>query len=133
MNWDFKNIIKSNSSYIVMFFLPILGILFVFREVVFRSKVFSHLDFLLTYSPYFNFLSTSTALISPSILSGFPVYVSISSTWFNPLNNILLSFIDSFDVLRFLDVSYLILAYVFSYLFIKRLGVSHLSAIFGAV
>ncbi|MES3005122.1 MAG: hypothetical protein V4690_03380 [Patescibacteria group bacterium] len=116
----------------IIFLAPVLAILLVFREVIFQSKVFSHLDFLLTYSPYFNFLSSSTELISKSILSGFPVYVSISSTWFNPINQALLSFMDAFDVLRFLDVTYMILAYVFSYLFIRRLGVSHFSSIFGA-
>lgn len=117
---------------ILIFLVPILGIFFIFRDVVFSSKIFSHLDVLITFVPYYDFLSHGTGLISPNILSGFPIYVSTNSGWFNPLNHLVFSFLDAVDTFRFLDVSYLILAYAFSYLFMRRIKIGHLTSIFGA-
>ncbi|MEQ1561368.1 MAG: hypothetical protein ABL899_01440, partial [Nitrospira sp.] len=112
--------------------IPITAILFIFREVVFQSKIFSHLDVLITFIPYYDFLSHGTGLITPSILSGFPVFVSTNSGWFNPINKLFFHFLDSVDTFRLLDVSYLILAYSFSYLFMRRIKVGHLASILGA-
>ncbi len=116
----------------LVFLVPILAILFIFRDVVFGGKIFSHLDVLITFVPYYTFLSQGTSLVSGSILSGFPIYVSTNSSWFNPLNKLLFHFLDSVDTFRFLDVSYLILAYVFSYLFMRRIKVGHLVSVLGA-
>lgn len=116
----------------LIFLVPILGILFIFREVIFQSKIFSHLDVLITFVPYYDFLSNRASLLSQNILSGFPVYVSTNSGWFNPINKLFFHFLDAVDTFKFLNVTYLILSYVFSYLFMRRIKIGHLSSILGA-
>jgi hypothetical protein len=101
----------------------------VFREVIFSSKIFSTGDVLINYFPYYNALFRAPDIIMQSIISGFPVYLSVSTTWFNPINKLLFHFFDSFDAFRFLDVAYLVGAYVFTYLFSKRIGLSHYASI----
>jgi hypothetical protein len=118
---------------VAVFLVPLLCLFFIFREVIFQSKIFSHLDVLITFVPYYDFLSHGAGLITPSILSGFPVYVSTNSSWFNPVNKIFFSFFDAVDTFRILDVSYLVLAYVFSYLFMRRIRIGHFASIFGAM
>lgn len=122
-----KNILN-----LLYFMIPILGVLFVFREVVFQGKIFSHLDVLITFVPYYDFLSNGVSLVSQNILSGFPVYVSTNSGWFNPFNKLIFNFLDPVDTFRFLNITYILLAYVFSYFFMRRIHIGHLPAIFGA-
>lgn len=113
----------------LFFLLPIICIFFVFREVIFSSKIFSHLDVLTNYIPYYNALYKAPDLIQQGISSGFPIYLSVSTTWFNPINKLLFHFFDAFDAFRFLDITYLIGAYIFTYLYAKRLQLSHYSSV----
>lgn len=127
-----KFLTSNNFLYPLIFFVPVLGIFFVFREVIFEGKIFSHLDVIINFVPYYDFLSRGVGLISSSILSGFPVYVSTNSGWFNPANQTIFNFLDAVDTFRLLNISYIILAYFFSYLFMRRIKIDHFSSILGA-
>src|SRR3989344_148245 len=117
-----------------LFCLPILTLFFIFRQVLFSDAIFSHLDVLINYLPYFDALYHSPQSLQAGIIAGFPISASVSTTWFNPLNSILFHLADAFTVFRFLDMFYLLVAYVGTYFFARKIGISHLAAIFtGAV
>ena len=100
-----------------LFCLPILTLFFIFRQVLFSDAIFSHLDVLINYLPYFDALYHSPQSLQAGIIAGFPISASVSTTWFNPLNSILFHLADAFTVFRFLDMFYLLVAYVGTYFF----------------
>lgn len=108
----------------LIFLVPLGGILFVFRKVFFFDNIFSHSDVIHNYFPYFYSLSKWQSLIEPAILSGFPIFTSVSTTWFFPLNKILFTFFDAFSAFRLLDVAYLLFAYIFTYLYLRKVGMN---------
>ena len=58
---------------IVFFFLPIILISFIYRDILFSNSFLSNRDVTLAFYPYFNYFANNGGLISDNILSGFPV------------------------------------------------------------
>lgn len=108
-----------------LFVLPIVTLAFIFREVVFEGKIFLFADVLTNYLPYFFSESKSSALINQSILAGFPTLVTVSASWFDPIRQLFFHFFDAVDTYRVLVLSYLLVAYVGTYAFARRIGIRH--------
>ena len=105
-----------------VFVLPIVTLAFIFREVIFEGKIFLFADVLTNYLPYFFSESKSAALINQSILAGFPTLVTVSASWFDPVRQFLFHFLDAVDTYRVLVLSYLLIAYIGTYFFARRIG-----------
>ncbi|MFA6459144.1 MAG: hypothetical protein WCV79_01975 [Candidatus Paceibacterota bacterium] len=125
-----KNLKLQNT---LLFLLPLLVVAFVFRAVIFSNAIFAHLDVLINYLPYFNALFSKPDVIEQGIISGFPILVSVSTTWFSPISYIASYFFDALGAFVFLNMSFIAGAYVFTYLFGRRIGLSHLSAILAGI
>src|SRR3989344_5403159 len=92
---------------VILFALPIATLAFIFREVIFEGKIFLFNDVLLNYIPYFFSESKSSTLIHQSLLAGFPVFVTVSASWFDPVRQFLFHFFDAIDTYRIMVLSYL--------------------------
>ncbi len=119
--------------YFVLWLIPVLGILFVFRDVFLKQGIIYDGDTILSFWQYLNYFANYKDLISYHILGGFPLYISVTGVWFYPVNKILLLVRDSFDVYRFLIIINFFLTYFFSYLFFKKIKFTRFAAIVGAV
>jgi len=113
----------------LLFALPIATLAFIFREIIFEGKIFLFNDVLTNYIPYFFSESKSSILITQSILAGFPILVTISAAWFDPIRQLFFHFFDAVDTYRILVLSYLLLAYVGTYFFARRIGMRHEAAV----
>lgn len=123
-----KELISNN---VILFILPVLVIIFVFRESL-LGQMFNNGDVvynLLNYSLYY---FRGGYLITQNILSGFPVLSSVAAIWFYPINDVASYFLGPFHAYSVLNVFNLILTYVFCFLFSRRLKLSYFSAIFTA-
>ncbi len=117
-----------------VFLLPVAVLSFIFRSTLFASAIPSHLDVLLNYMPYYHSMAAGGAVVKAGIISGFPILLSVSTTWFNPLNTFLFRFVDAFDAFRLLDIFYILGAYAVTYGFARHLKLSHAaSALAGLV
>lgn len=112
-----------------LFVLPIVTFAFIFRDVVFEGKIFLFNDVLTNYIPYFFSESKSSALINQSILAGFPILVTVSASWFDPVRQLFFHFFDAVDTYRIMVLSYLLIAYVGTYFFARRIGIRHEAAV----
>lgn len=114
---------------VFLFALPIVTLAFIFREIVFGGNIFSHTDVLTNFVPYFFSESKSSVLINQSILAGFPQFVTISAAWFDPIRQFFFHFFDAVDTYRIMVLSYLLIAYVGTYFFARRIGIRHEAAV----
>ncbi len=119
----------NRSLQVLLFIIPIICFAFIFRAIIFHDNIFAHLDVLINYFPYFHALATSPDVIQQGIISGFPILVSVSTTWFSPISWLFLQIFDAFTAFRVMDIAFIIGAYVFTYLYGRRIGLSHGSAI----
>ncbi len=118
----------------VIFILPILALLIIFRDVLFAGRIFSDGDSFLYFYPLFKIIASSKSLVTPSILSGFPLYTSVNASWFYPVYSFLFRFFDLYNGYHYLTLLNFILAYVGTYWYTRSLKVSHAgSSIAGAV
>lgn len=110
-----------------------------FWPVFFGGKVFFGGDVNLQFYPYFNFLKKNIENIgelnfwSPEILSGFPLYVTLTGGFFYPLNIILVklfSFITAYHLVTFINF---LLAGVFTYLYLVNLKLKRPACLIGAL
>ncbi len=115
---------------ILIFTLPIISVLFIFRNIIFTDSITYNGDFLFNYYPYFYYFSKGAPLIIQEILSGFPGFVTVSGIWFYPLNKIAFSFLNPIYFYKYMTVINILLTYVFTYLYAKKMKFSHLTAIF---
>lgn len=113
----------------VLFMLPIATLAFIFREVVFEGKIFLFNDVLTNYIPYFFSESKSSALINQSLLAGFPTLVTVSASWFDPVRQFFFRFFDAVDTYRIMVLSYLLIAYIGTYFFARRISMRHEAAV----
>ncbi len=116
-----------------LFALPILTLAFIFRDFFFGENIFSFKDVLTNFLPYFFSESKSSTLINQSILAGFPLLVTISAGWFDPVRQFFFHFFDAVDTYRVLVLSYLLLAYIGTYFFARRLGMRLEAAVLSGV
>lgn len=113
---------------------PFLTLTFLFREVLFGGRMFYDGDTARVLYHYLDYLSKGSGLINNYILSGFPPPVSIVAGWFYPVYKIMFVFFDSFDTYRFLIIINILLAYIFTYFYSKKVGFAPLiSAIISTI
>lgn len=101
--------------------------------VLFLGKIFNTGDATIYYYPAFDFYSTAlksgeSFLWNPWIFSGFPMYLSQSAGFLDPLNMILftsLHFLDAYHIRLGIDM---LLVFVFSFLAVRKFGLSTLAA-----
>jgi hypothetical protein len=112
-----------------IFLLPLFVIAIVFRKVIFFPAIFAHLDVLGNYLPYLDSFFKTGSSIQTSFISGFPIHLSISTTWYSPFSILARYFFDAFDAFRYMDVFFVVGAYVGTYFLCRKLSLSHISAI----
>lgn len=119
---------------VLLFLLPIATLLFVFRDVLFFGKFFFNGDVILQALPYLTYRGIGGALIAQQMLSGFPLFVTVNASWFYPISTFLFSHLPAVNAYVLLDVGNIALAYVFAYLYARKihLGVAA-SALAGMV
>ena len=108
---------------------PILTLVFLFRDVIFSGHLMYDGDTVRTIYQYLDYISKGGSFISQQILSGFPISVSIVAGWFYPVYDLMFVFFDSFDTYRFLIIINILLAYLFAYLYSKKIGFSPLISV----
>ncbi len=123
---------KEKIYYFVLWLIPVLGILFVFRDVFLKQGIIYDGDTILSFWQYLNYFANYQGFVSYHILGGFPLYISVTGVWFYPVNKVLLLIWDSFDVYRYLIVINFFLAYLFSYLFFRKIRLTRFAAIVGS-
>lgn len=112
--------------------LPIGLLLVIFYPSWAAGKLFLNGDILFNYLSYFQYYASRGPVVAQSILSGFPVMVSVVGMWFYPVTDWSLKIFDAFDAYRYLNLVNLILAYGLTFLYVRRLKFSPLLAIIGA-
>jgi len=113
----------------VVSLLPIVAVLFVYRKVIFRDAIFAHLDVINNYFPYFNSLFQSNGSMQFGIIGGYPIHLSVSTTWYSPFSFLMVHIANAFSSFVILDISFIIAAYIFTYLLCRKLGLSYISSI----
>ncbi|MFZ2555302.1 MAG: hypothetical protein WAX57_00510 [Minisyncoccia bacterium] len=113
-------------------FYSALTILSLF-PLLFGGKIFNTGDATIYYYPAFDFYSTAlksgaSFLWNPWLFSGFPMYLSQSAGFLDPLNIALfkaLYFLDAYHVRLGIDM---VLVFIFSFLAMRKFGLSTLAA-----
>ena len=108
----------------IIFCAPFLALTFLFWKVILGDYLMYDGDTGRVLFQYLNYLSQGGGYINQHILSGFPLSVSIVAGWFYPVYDLMFVFFDSFDTYRFLVVINIILAYIFAYLYSRKIGFS---------
>ncbi len=125
-----KRIIDSNLIYL---FLPIFLIGFIFFNIIFKNEFFLNGDSLYGFYAYYKYFVQEGSVITQNILSGFPVFVSNTGTWFYPINNLFNLLFGSIRGYLYLNILNIVLAYIFSYLFIYKISKSKLISTLGSM
>lgn len=112
-----------------LFVAPIAAMGCIFRGIFFQHQFFNNNDVITAFLPYLNYLGHSHNLILQGTLFGFPAYVSTVADWFYPINYILFSALPLIAAYSLLTAINMILAYLFGYLYAKKIGLSFYSAI----
>jgi len=113
----------------VLWVVPLIGLTFIFREVVFGHAIFSYYDVLTNYLPYYTYQDAGGALINTSLLAGFPTAVTISAAWFDPMRQLFALLFDALNTYVLLTLLYLAIAYIATYLFALKLGAQQGAAV----
>ncbi|MEK7091893.1 MAG: hypothetical protein AAB900_02800, partial [Patescibacteria group bacterium] len=112
--------------------LPIGLLLVIFYPSWAGGKLFLNGDILFNYLSYFQYYASRGPVVAQSILSGFPVMVSVVGLWFYPITDWSLKIFDTFDAYRYLNLVNLILTYLLTFLYLRRLKFLPQLAIIGA-
>ncbi len=118
---------------VLLFFVPIVAIVIIFREAIFFDRMYYNGDTMLQFFPYFNFFAHDTGRIAHSILSGFPLDTTVTGIWYYPVNTLFLLLFDSFDAYKFLILFDLLLTYAFSFLYARKIGLKFETSILTAM
>jgi hypothetical protein len=112
---------------ITLFGLPIAAIAFIFRDY-FGQRFPAHFDTLTQFYPYFVYLTHGGYAVAQEIFSGFPLSVSTNSV-LSPLTAPMVFLFGTFNAYKFLILVHMVLAYVFGYLYARKIQFSHLTAL----
>lgn len=107
---------------LALFLLPVAVLLFVLRDVVFFGKFFYSGDVTLGILPFFFYHAHNGALIVQEMFSGFPLFVSINADWFYPVSTFLFAHFSATSAYVLWDVGNVLLAYFFTYLYARKVG-----------
>jgi hypothetical protein len=107
-----------------LFLLPIAAILFIFRNVIFFGGIYANQDVIYNYIPYYLSLIKG-AFVEYAVLGGFPVYMTMQATWFSPFTKFLLWAFEPVNAYIVANITFVLLSYIFSYLFARKLKLSH--------
>lgn len=113
----------------ILFLVPLIVLGFIWREVIFFDRIFFDGDILLNYYPFFEYFSKDGPLVIQEILSGFPAYVTVSGIWFYPFNDFVLKMLDPIFAYKYMTAFNMVLTYVFTYAYTKKISFSTLTAI----
>ncbi len=111
------------------FILPILVIVFIFRHVLLSKGIFANGDTLFSFYPYFEYYARGGNIIAQEILSGFPVFVSVTGVWFYPVNRFMVALFEPLQAYSSLVILNIIAAYIFTYLYAYKINFSKLISI----
>src|SRR3954468_21533037 len=114
---------------VIIFVLPILCLLFIFRKVIFLGYFFGNGDIIFNFFEYFNYFAHGGNIISQQLLSGFPVLVSVAGVWFYPLNRLVLWLFNPFTAYKIIDIGNILLAYLCTYFYARKIKFSHIYAV----
>lgn len=118
------------SHKIIAFLLPITVFFLIFYKIIFEKGFFMNGDSIFGYFTYFHYFVHGGSLISQNILSGFPVFSSNTGTWFYPINTLFFKIFGDVSGYINLIVINVILTYLFSFLFFKKITKNTLASIF---
>ncbi len=117
---------------LVIFLLPIAAVLFIFRDILFRDRIFFNGDAYLFFYQSFKLFARSSVLVNPWLLSGFPSYTAADASWFYPVYAPLLKVLGVFQTYHLLTLVNVILAYIGTYVYARMLKISHLPSVIAA-
>jgi hypothetical protein len=112
-----------------VFLIPIAVIFFVFRRTVFFGEMYFDGDTVLNFYQYLYFFSHEGSVIAHTILAGFPVMVSAAGIWFYPVSSLMLRVLDPFDTYVYLNVANIVLAYIFTFAYARKIELNRYAAI----
>src|SRR3989344_2392283 len=115
---------------IAVFFIPIAALAFIFRDY-FGHRFPAHFDTLLQFYPYFVYLTQGGYAMAQEIFSGFPLLVSTNSV-LSPFTYPMVFLFGVFNAYKFLILLHVVLAYVFTYLYARKIKQSYLPSLFVA-
>lgn len=119
----------SRATRILLFLLPIAALLLVLREVVFFGGFFFSGDVLLANLPFLAYRGSGAPLIMQHILSGYPLFVSVNASWFYPVSTFLFTHLLATHAYVLLDVGNITLAYLFTYLYARKINLDTIPAV----
>jgi len=122
--------ISEKGQKILFFILPIFTLLYIWRHIVFTDNIFYNGDILFNLYPFFDYFSKDSPFIIQNILSGFPGFVTVTGIWFYPINKLFLTILNPIDVYKYTAVLYMVLTYIFTYLYSRKINFSHATGIF---
>jgi len=115
---------------IAVFFIPIAALAFIFRDY-FGHRFPAHFDTLTQFYPYFVYLTQGGYALAQEIFSGFPLLVSTNSV-LSPFTYPMIFLFGVLGAYKFLILLHMLLAYVFTYLYARKIQLSYLTSIFVA-
>src|SRR3989344_2529952 len=115
---------------IAVFFIPIAALAFIFRDY-FGHRFPAHFDTLTKFYPYFVYLTQGGYALAQEIFSGFPLLVSTNSV-LSPFTYPMIFLFGVLGAYKFLILLHMLLAYVFTYLYARKIQLSYLTSIFVA-
>lgn len=115
---------------IVLFCVPIGALTFIFRDY-FGNRFPAHFDTLTQFYPYFTYLTQEGRIVAQEIFSGFPLLVSTNSV-LSPFTYPLVFLFGVFSAYKLLIFFHMVLAYVFTYLYARKINQSYLASLFVA-
>lgn len=107
-------------------YIPLALFVFLFIYQVSADLIFYDGDTARQLYQYLNFLSRGGVSITQQILSGFPICVSVVGECFNPVFNLAARFMDTFSAYRFLTFLNIVLAYIFAFLYARKIGLNQI-------
>lgn len=116
----------------IVFLLPVVIVLWIFRGILFQNAIFNNGDILFNFYNYLRYYSGGGPVIAQSILSGFPVMSSVAGVWFYPINDVFVHLFGVFRAYGLMDVCNLLLTYFFVYVFARKINISKIASILSA-
>jgi len=110
----------------------------VFAPQIFSGSAYSNGDPLLQYYPNFSFYKTQITssqnfLWTTSFLSGFPVYLDLSGSFFSPVNYLLFKYFSVFTAYNLAILTAVSLIFLSTYFFTRQISISRTGSLVTAV
>src|SRR3989338_792927 len=115
---------------IALFCVPVAALAFIFRDY-FGHRFPAHFDTLSQFYPYFFYLTQGGHAVAQEIFSGFPLLASTNSV-LSPFTYPMVFLFGVFNAYKFLILLHVLLAYIFAYLYARKINQSFLTSLFVA-